>query len=42
MAEAVPLSLVGNQAATILALAGKDGASEKPNIKRMINMEIAA
>ncbi|MNT07012.1 hypothetical protein D3C72_1417000 [compost metagenome] len=42
IAEAVPRSLVGNQAATIRALAGNDGASEKPSIKRIQNMEIPA
>ncbi|MNE28032.1 hypothetical protein D3C80_1214590 [compost metagenome] len=42
MADAVPRSFVGNQAATIRALAGKDGASEKPSIKRMMNIEIPA
>ena len=42
IADAVPRSFVGNQAATIRAFAGKDGASEKPSIKRMMNIEIPA
>ena len=42
MAEAVPRSFVGNQAATIRAFAGNDGASEKPSINRIKNMEIPA
>jgi hypothetical protein len=35
IAEAVPRSLAGNQAATMRALAGNEGASEKPSIKRI-------
>src|SRR3979409_39653 len=34
MALAVPRSALGNQLATMRALAGKDGASAKPNIRR--------
>ena len=37
IAEAVPRSAVGNQAATIRALPGKEGASAKPTRKRSMN-----
>ncbi|MCY1445866.1 hypothetical protein D9M71_623980 [compost metagenome] len=37
MADAVPRSAVGNQAATIRALPGNDGASAKPTMKRSMN-----
>ncbi|MNT75534.1 hypothetical protein D3C72_2144370 [compost metagenome] len=37
IAEAVPRSAVGNQAATMRALPGKDGASAKPTRKRSMN-----
>src|SRR6202011_2479009 len=36
-AEAVPRSLPGNQAATMRALAGNDGASARPTRKRNAN-----
>jgi hypothetical protein len=41
-ADAVPRSLPGNQAATMRALAGKDGASAKPTRKRRPNSTITA
>ena len=37
MAEAVPRSLPGNQAATSRALPGKEGLSARPTMKRMTN-----
>jgi hypothetical protein len=37
MAEAVPRSGPGNQAATMRALAGKDGDSARPTMKRIAN-----
>ena len=40
MALAVPRSGVGNQLATMRALAGKDGASAKPTMTRSITMLI--
>src|ERR1044072_4120591 len=40
MALAVPRSALGNQLATMRALAGKDGDSAKPTMKRSRNMLI--
>jgi hypothetical protein len=40
IAEAVPRSEPGNQAATIRALAGKDGDSARPTAKRIANSTI--
>ena len=40
IAEAVPRSGPGNQAATMRALAGKDGDSASPTAKRMANSTI--
>jgi hypothetical protein len=37
MAEAVPRSLAGNQAATMRPLAGKEGASARPTSRRNVN-----
>ncbi|MNW17590.1 hypothetical protein D3C71_2168230 [compost metagenome] len=37
IADAVPRSAVGNQAATMRALPGNDGASAKPTRKRRVN-----
>ena len=42
IAEAVPRSLAGNQAATIRALAGNDGASAKPTRRRSTNRAVTA
>jgi hypothetical protein len=42
IAEAVPRSGPGNQAATMRALAGKDGDSARPTMKRMTNNATAA
>ena len=42
MAEAVPRSLAGNQAATMRPLAGNDGASAKPTRRRSANRAVTA
>lgn len=42
MAEAVPRSLAGNHAATMRLLAGKDGASATPTMKRRQNTSTMA
>jgi hypothetical protein len=42
IAEAVPRSEPGNQAATMRALAGNDGDSARPTMKRMANSRLAA
>ncbi|MNP32046.1 hypothetical protein D3C76_1252030 [compost metagenome] len=42
IAEAVPRSAVGNQAATMRALPGKDGASARPTRKRSMNSATTA
>ena len=42
MADAVPRSRVGNQAATIRALPGKEGASARPTRKRSPNRTLTA
>ena len=42
IAEAVPRSAVGNQAATMRALPGNDGASAKPTRKRSMNRAMIA
>src|ERR1700740_558724 len=42
MADAVPRSLPGNQAATIRAFAGNDGASAQPTRKRSANSTTTA
>ncbi|GJE45655.1 hypothetical protein AEGHOMDF_4855 [Methylobacterium soli] len=41
-AEAVPRSLVGNQAAVMRALAGKTGASARPTQRRSVNSTATA